>query len=67
MTRETFVNDNIMHDFETMRTRILQTATEADTSSSHMDVGNVDVGIDHFDIGTPTETPVVSPSKMPKG
>ena len=65
-TRETFVNDNIMHDFKAMRIRILQTATEADTSSFHMHIGNVSEGIGRCEIGTPVETPAVSPAKAAK-
>lgn len=54
-TRDMFINDNIMHDYKVMKTRILQIATESDTSTGHMDIGKVSVerAADVYNIATP--------------
>lgn len=62
-TRETFTHDHLLGNYAEMKTRIMETATEADVGNGikPMDVGNVDV-----ERAVPTyqmDTPVTSPTK----
>ena len=62
-TRETFTHDHLLGNYAEMKTRIMETATEADVGNGikAMDVGNVDV-----ERAVPTyqmDTPVTSPTK----
>ena len=43
VTRKDFTNGKILSNFQAMKHRILETATENDTTGASMDIGNVSI------------------------
>ena len=64
-TRETSTNDSVMRNYRVMKTRVLQTSAESDTTSLHMDLNNVNEEKcpDMYKISTPDGKVPLSPER----